>query len=358
MAAIGTMRAFVTDGKASGSIKNIPRPVPDQGEILVKVHSVALNPADWKLVEGTVLSSAPPGLIVGFDFAGTVEESNGTQWKKGQRVGGWVHGVTYPNIGSFAEFVAIQESLVFAIPDNTSFQQASTISLAFATAAQAVWQHLNFPEPDQPKLKQVDFLVYGASTSVGLYAVQLGKLSGARVIAVASTKNHDFLKKLGADVTVDYRDENWVDQVRENTGGELPYALDCIADGESAKNTARALMTKDGARLISLSFVDKSSVHAVNPHAKVEAMIALTVFGRALPEAFGAFDNAGGETLEDQRLWEKWLKLATKMLEKGDLQPNPVREVGTLDDTLAAFRLSKEGKLSAEKAVLNVVQEE
>ena len=117
---------------------------------------------------------------------------------------------------------------------------------------------------------------------------------------MASTKNHEFLKKLGADVTVNYRDEGWVDQVKDITGSELQYALDCIAYGESAKNTAKALMSKDGARLISLSFVDKSSVHAANSHVKVEAMIALTVFGRALPEAFGAFDNTGGETPEDQ----------------------------------------------------------
>ncbi|CEI61955.1 hypothetical protein FVEN_g3000 [Fusarium venenatum] len=350
------MRAFVTDGKGSSSIQNVPRPAPSSGEILIKVHHVALNPGDWKLVEGDVLDGpAAPGLVVGCDFAGIVEEPNGSKWQKGQRVGGWVHGATYKEIGAFAEFISIEPTLVFAIPDNVSFQQGATISLAFATATQAMFQRMRLPEPYWPNESHVDFLVYGASTSVGLYAVQLGRLSGLRVIAIASTKNHDLLKKLGAYTTFDYHDEDWVDRVRDITNGKLKYAFDTIADEFSSGKMANALGRSDGAHLVALSPVNKSSIGAINPYVKAESIIAFTVFGRALGEDYAMFDNAGPATPGDKHAWENYLQLVTHMLKTKDLQPNHVREVGTLDNVIEAFRLSKEGKLSAEKAVLRVV---
>ncbi|KAF5979507.1 hypothetical protein FBULB1_5713 [Fusarium bulbicola] len=349
------MQAFVTDGKASGTVQLIPRPSTQEGEILVKIHYAALDPGDWKLVQGDVLAGpAQLGLIAGCDFAGTVEYPNSSNWKKGQRVGGWVHGATFEGIGSFAEYMNIEASLVFAVPDNISLQQASTISLAFATATQAMYQHFSLPEPYQSEEGRVDFLVYGASTSVGLYAVQLGKFSGLRVIAVASSKNHDLLKRLGAEVTVDYHDEDWVERVKEATGGRLRYALDNIADGGSPEKVACCLAYSAGSHLIALSPLNKESLHAVNPYVKAESMLAFTVFGRALGEEYTMFDNTGPETPDEKSHWEKYLRLVTGMLERGDLEANPVVEVGTLEDVSEAFRLSREGKLSAEKAVLRV----
>ncbi|KAF4455776.1 hypothetical protein F53441_1975 [Fusarium austroafricanum] len=353
------MRAFVTDGKGSGSIESVPHPTLHDGEILVKIHYAALNPGDWKLVEGDVMEGlAPPGLIAGCDFAGTVEDSNGSHWKKGQRVGGWVHGATYEGIGSFAELMNIEASLVFEVPQNISLQQASTISLAFATATQAMYQHMPFPEPYQSKNDRPDFLVYGASTSVGLYAVQLGKLSGIRVIAVASSKNHGLLKRLGAEVTIDYHDEDWVDQVKDITKGKLKYAFDIIADGGSLEKVTSTLMKREGAQLIALSPLNKDLIRGINPYVKAESMIAFTVFGRALGDEYRVFDGTGHETPKEKRAWEMYLRLVTEMLGRGDLETNPVREIGTLDDVLVAFRLSKEGRLSAEKAVLKVADGE
>ncbi|KAI1016415.1 hypothetical protein LB503_010361 [Fusarium chuoi] len=311
------MQAFVTDGRGSGSVQLVPRPSPREGEILVKIHYAALNPGDWKLVEGDVLDGpAQPGLMDGCDFAGTVEDPNGSDWKKGQKVGGWVHGATFERIGSFAEYMNIEESL--------------------------------------SKDDGVDFLVYGASTSVGLYAVQLGKLSGLRVIAVASSKNHNLLKRLGAEVTVDYHDEDWAERVKEITGGKLRYALDNIADGGSPDQAARCLARSAGSRLIALSPLDKEFIRTVNPYVKAESMLAFTVFGRALGEEYTVFDNTGPETPDEKSAWEKYLRLVTVMLERGDLEANPVIEVGTLEDVGEAFRLSREGQLSAEKAVLRV----
>lgn len=350
-----TMEAFVTDGKGSGSIKSVPRPTPGPGEILVKIHHAALNPGDWKIVEGGVaVPPAPEGLVAGCDFAGTIADANGTNWTQGERVAGFVFGglPTTPGRGAFAEYITIESTLVFAVPDNITLQQASTIPLAFATATQAVLQHLGLPDPHHPSTTQRDFLVYAASTSVGLYAVQLGKLSGQRVIAVASRRNHNLLKHLGADVTIDYRDEDWIAQVREATGGKLQYAVDCIAEGGSPETVVKTLSQSEGDLYVGISPLNKDAIREANPHVSAKSMIAFTVFGSTL--GLNVFDNERDSAVKDRKNWEEYLRWLPELLGQGRLEPNRVREVGTLDDILEGFQLSKGGGLSAEKAVFEV----
>lgn len=355
------MEAFVTDGEGSGSVQMVPLLTPGPGEILVKVHYSALNPTDWKGVKGSATRPpAPPGRIVGCDFAGTVIDPNGSTWVKGQRVAGFVQGTSSngtesnPIRGAFSHFVPVESSLVYAIPDNISFQQAATLPLAFATAVQAMYRRLALPEPYQSKTGEY-FLVYGGATSVGKYAIQLGKLSGFRVIAAASRKNHDLLKSLGADTLVDYHEEDWVEQVKNVCHGKLKYALDCIAQGGTPERVARALSHSKGDHLVTiipLSKDTKSSISLSNPHVIAESTLVYTVFER--PLSYGGFDNCGKPTPEDKQVWEKYLRWLPKMLQEGDIKPNRIKEVGGLNDILTGFRLSEEGKVSAEKIIYRV----
>ncbi|KAH7133062.1 chaperonin 10-like protein [Dactylonectria estremocensis] len=356
---MATMRAFLTDGNGSGHVQNVTIPTLGAGEILVKTHYAALNPGDWKLVEGDVATGpAPKDLIVGCDFAGVVEDANNSHWSRGQRVAGFVHGTNeaFPKVGAFAEYITIEASLVYAIPDNVTFQQACTIPLAFATATQALYRRIVLPEPSLSRRKQnLDLLVYGASTSVGQYAIQLAKLSGLRVFAVAGSKNHDMLKDLGADLTFDYRDEGWAAQVEGVAGEDLRYALDCIAEGGSPEKITEILSHTDGHHLVALSPVDRDAISKIHPSLKAESTIAFSVFGK--PLGWGVFDNEDGPILlDDKKLWEDMLQWLPLVLEKGGLKPNQVKEVGTLDDVQEAFTLSKQGKVSAEKIVLKVIR--
>ena len=141
-----TMRALITKGDKTAAVQNVPIPEPGEGEILVKVHYVAQNPTDWKQV-----MSVKASRTVGCDFAGTVFEPNGSHWREGQRVAGFVQGTApKPPRGSFAEYCVVEASLVFAIPDAITYQQAAVIPLAFATAVQATFQRLGLPEPSSP----------------------------------------------------------------------------------------------------------------------------------------------------------------------------------------------------------------
>ncbi|KAK7752493.1 hypothetical protein SLS62_005461 [Diatrype stigma] len=354
-----TMKALVTIEEKTAAVQSVPVPTPGEGEILVKVHYAAQNPTDWKSMRGV-----PPGRILGCDFAGTIENANGSHWREGQRVAGWVHGASSnPTRGVFAEYAVTEASLVFPIPDSVSYQSAAVVPLAVATAVQALFQRLGLPEPSKPATSAIPVLIYGGSTSVGYYAIQLSKLAGLFVVATGSKKNSELLKTLGADATVDYNDADWPEQVRRLTHDKLEHALDCISEKGSQQGIAKALSPVKGGHIITLLPVKddlREEVRALNGKAKVEATIAYTVFRRALglqqPANYAAFDYQRGEndTPEDKAFWEKYLAQLPDLLATGKLVPNKVREFGGIDDILAGFKEHAEGNVRAEKLVYKI----
>lgn len=356
------MKAVVTRGDAILSVQQTARPTPGPGEILVKVHYAAQNPTDWKAARGSagVVPPAPAGLISGCDFAGTVEDRNGSSWAPGQRVAGFVQGTSgngtpaNPIRGAFAEYIPVEASVVFAVPDGVDLEGASTLGLAFATAVQALYQRLGLPEPSAEKTGEW-FLVYGGATSVGNYAIQLAKLSGLRVVTTASPKNHEFLKGLGADAVVDYHGD-WVAEVQRITGGKLQRAIDTVSENGSTVEIAKAMSHQEGDHILTLVPVHpqaKQEIKAANPHARDEWTIVYTVFERAIP--LKGFDNCGGETPEDKKTWEKFLGLLTGFLERGEVKPTKARVLGGLESVPEGFKLAEEGKVSNEKLVYKVL---
>jgi NADPH:quinone reductase-like Zn-dependent oxidoreductase len=347
---MSTMKAIVTSEGQTAAVGDVSIPSPGAGEILVKVHYVAQNPTDWKAT-----ASARPGLVVGCDFAGTVANPNGSKWREGQRVAGFVHGTTAsPPRGVFAEYTVAESSLVYAIPDSVSFQDAATIPLAFATAAQAVFQRLGLPEPSKPATSSFPVLVNGGSSSVGQYAIQLIKLAGLFVIATGSKRNHQLLKELGADAVVDYRDGDWIAQIRKLSDDGLEYAFDTISEVETTKAVAEALSpTKGGHVICILPRKTEELGPDANPKVKIQSTIVYSVFERAL--SYGAFDNCGQATPQDKAFWRKYLSLLPEYLESGKIKPNPAKEFGGISDILTGFKHQQEGKVSAEKLVYKIV---
>lgn len=342
------MKALVTTDPKTVSVQDVPIPTPEQGEILVKVTYAAQNPTDWKSA-----AAAKPGRICGCDFAGTVEDANGSRWEKGQRVAGWVHGGgTDPVRGAFAQYLVTEATVVYAIPDGISDASAATVPLAFSTAVQALFQRLELPTPSQPAEKPFAVLIYGGTSSVGVYAIQLAKLAGLRVVTTGSERNHDFLRGLGADETLDYNDINWPEQARHLTQDGLEYALDCISENGSPKAIAKAMSPLTNSRVMALLPVGdlRESEEFDNQRVKLESTLAYSVFGRPL---FGrdAFDNVGGETPQDKAFWEKYLALLPELLTSGKIKPNRVREMGGLEAIPTGFEEQREGKVSAEKLV-------
>lgn len=171
------MQAIKCTTPGNAELQTVPVPKPKDDYILVKTHAVALNPTDWKHID--FLSQK--GHTVGCDYAGTVESIGSSvqkSFKKGDRVAGFVHGVNSEEAddGAFAEYVVAKGDLQIKIPDNMSFEEASTLGVGICTVGQGLYQSLGLPLPDSPAKVPIWVLVYGGSTATGSLAIQFAKL--------------------------------------------------------------------------------------------------------------------------------------------------------------------------------------
>jgi len=193
-------------GLANLKFQDIEKPVPEDDQVLVRVHAASVNPYDWHFVEGTpkimramgVGLRKPKEMRLGVDYAGTVEAvgKNVTQFKPGDEVFGG-------RDGAFAEYVCPRASRAIALkPGAVTFEQAASLNIAGITALQAVRDRGKV----QPGQK---ILINGASGGVGTFAVQIAKSFGADVTGVCSTKNLDLVRSLGADHVIDYTKEDF-----------------------------------------------------------------------------------------------------------------------------------------------------
>ncbi|GAB3059315.1 zinc-binding dehydrogenase [Salinicoccus sesuvii] len=202
--------------KESGSIDNLKLEEVDDlqakaGELVVKVISTALNPVDYKLVESGHPEWQYPH-TPGVDLSGEVMAvGEGVEaFEVGDRVA--IH-TDLSKPGAFAEQAVVNASAAAKIPEGVSFDEAAAILTAGMTAYQAVIQKLSAAEKET-------ILIHGGSGGVGGFAVQLAKKLGHTVFTTASKDSHDRVKTLGADVAIDYRNENVTERIMEETHGE------------------------------------------------------------------------------------------------------------------------------------------
>jgi len=198
-------------------LEDVPRPEPAAGELLVRVHAAGVNPVDWKIRAGKFPVGGLPA-IPGLDVAGVVETVG--EGVEAFAVGDAVYSyLPLGKGGAYAEFAAIPADTTAKAPEKIDLVHAAAVPLAALTAWQALFDHA--------ELKQGQtVLIHGGSGGVGHFAVQLAKEAGATVIATASARNHEFLKKLGADRVIDYRTQRFeelvsdVDVVFDLIGGD------------------------------------------------------------------------------------------------------------------------------------------
>ena len=174
-------------------LTDIEKPVPTAGQVLVRIHSVSLNAADYRSMQ---MGIGPKSGIFGADIAGRVE-AVGPEAKK-FKVGDAVFGdLSVSDFGGLAEYAAAPENLLASKPDTVSFEQAAAIPMASITALQGL--------RDKGRIKSGHrVLLIGASGGVGLFAIQLAKYFGAYVTAVCSSPKAELAASLGADTVIDY----------------------------------------------------------------------------------------------------------------------------------------------------------
>jgi NADPH:quinone reductase-like Zn-dependent oxidoreductase len=218
--------------------EDAPRPRVERGEVLIRVHAAGVNPLDWEvragLLNGSVQHKLP--LIPGWDVSGVVDEVGPgvSRFKKGEEV----FAMSDPNRdGSYADYITVHEAAIARKPKSLFHVHAAATPVAALTAWRSLFDlgHLQSGQR---------ILIHGGSGGVGHFAVQLAKWKGAYIIATASTKNEELLRKLRADETIDYTSQNFEDVVHN-----VDVVLDTIG-GETQERSWRVL--KKGGALISL----------------------------------------------------------------------------------------------------------
>ncbi len=210
------MKAYVYKhyGQVDGNfvLTKLPKPVPADDQVLIKVRAVSINRVDWyRLIGRPKLVIISAGIFkprksiqtLGADVSGVVEDVGNkvTEFKTGDEVYGEIF------VGSFAEYATANTRHIAIKPKGLSFEQAAAVPLAALTALQAIHDHGKVKKGQQ-------VLINGASGGVGHFAVQMAKSYGAEVTAVCGTESIEMVRALGADHVVDYKKNKVAEEKR------------------------------------------------------------------------------------------------------------------------------------------------
>src|SRR5580692_2132535 len=228
------MKAYVY-GANGAEIADVAKPVPKGAQVLVRVRACGLNRADLGMTKGHAHGSAGgAGTVLGMEWAGEVAELGPDA--KGVKVGEKIMG---SGGAAFAEYTLADHGRLFRTPSNMNAEDAATLPVALTTMHNAVVTN-GLLQAGQ------SVLIQGASSGVGLMAMQIAKFKGAKVVIGSSTDatRRGRLKDFGADLAVNSKDPAWVDQVLKATGGE---GVDLIVDqvsGPVANQNLKATKVK------------------------------------------------------------------------------------------------------------------
>ncbi len=225
------MRAVVVDRWMEPSelaVREIPTPETGPGMLRVAVHAAGCNFFDILMVRGQYQMRPPFPFVPGAELAGVVEEvgPDVTDFAPGDRI------MASAGLGGFAERAVVPARASYRLPEGMSFDAGAAFPIVYPTSYAA----LAFRAPVRPG----DWLlVHAAAGGVGIAAVQIGKALGARVIGTAGgTDKLDIVRRAGAEVAIDYRADDWVERVKQATGG---HGADVIYDSVGGDVTDASL---------------------------------------------------------------------------------------------------------------------
>jgi NADPH:quinone reductase-like Zn-dependent oxidoreductase len=236
------VRAFVVDKykkKGALALVNVPEPKLQENDVLVRIHAAAVNLLDSKIRDGGFKLLLPyrPPFVLGHDVAGTVIRTGSKvrQFKVGDAI------YARPRdhrVGTFAEFIAIDEADVALKPNNLDMAEAASIPLVALTAWQALVEVANV-KPEQK------VFIQAGSGGVGTIAIQLAKHLGATVATTTSAKNADLVRSLGADIVIDYKTQDFE---------KVLSGYDLVLNSQDTKTLEKSLrVLKPGGQVISIS---------------------------------------------------------------------------------------------------------
>jgi NADPH:quinone reductase-like Zn-dependent oxidoreductase len=264
------MRAFVLTrygGPEAAEMREVDRPEPGPGEILVRVEAAGLNPVDYKTREGQlkVIRRYQLPVVLGSELAGLVEACGAgvTRFADGDRV---FARVSKERLGAFAEYACVDEALAAHVPSALQPEVAAGVPLAGLTALQGLRDELKLT-PGQK------VFIPGGAGGVGTFALQIARWLGAEVATTASRRGEALVRRLGASVVVDYTTKRFEDELRDYDG-----AMDLVGGDTLARCFQ---VVKRGATVVSIAGMPEPTTARVDLRrgAGLAALFWLVSFG-------------------------------------------------------------------------------
>jgi NADPH:quinone reductase-like Zn-dependent oxidoreductase len=297
---------------------DLPTPQPAKNEVQIEIAYTSVNPVDWKIREGSLQKIFPSEfpLILGWDAAGTINAigKGVTKFKVGDEVFTYCR-KSVTQWGTYAEYVCVDANHVALRPKKLSFAQAAAFPLVALTAWQALFDHAKLKEGQT-------VVIHAGAGGVGSIAIEFAKATDAKVYTTASSKNHKYVKSLGADVAIDYNNEDFVDKIHKLESQGVDVVLDCVG-GETLDKSFD--IVKPGGHLVSIvNKVDENKAKKKKIHPSFMLV------------------TPNGEQLEKIAKW----------VDEGKIKPIHIQEF-PINDYAEALKKSEEGHTQG-KNVLRV----
>lgn len=217
-------------GPQAFQLLDVPKPVPQAGQVLVRVHATSINPLDYQVRRGDYPDLVPLPAITGHDVSGVVEEVGPgvTGFAPGDEV--WYTPQIFEGPGSYAEYHVADERIVGSKPSSLSHLEAASLTLVGGTAWEALVVRAALRVGES-------VLIHGGAGGVGHVAIQLAKAMGAKVFTTVREANFEFARSLGADVVIDYAQEDYAQAILRETGGQ---GVDVVFDTIGGDTLARS----------------------------------------------------------------------------------------------------------------------
>ncbi|EST09746.1 Polyketide synthase, enoylreductase [Kalmanozyma brasiliensis GHG001] len=321
----------------------------DADEVLIKNVAVACNPKDWKLAAYGLFEG-----IEGNDVAGYVEAvgSDVKDLTKDDGVIALTRAAKADKYGAYQAYTVAPAWTTAKLADSISFEDGATVPLAATTAFVGLFDKLGLPEPSpagrpSADADKVNLLVWGASSSVGAYVVQLARIAGFNIVAVAGAAQ-DAVKSLGVEGSkiVDYRADRTtvIANINAAAGAPITHVYDAISTKDTVDTIVSLLSSapNKGGKLTTLlatAYDDETE----NQKLQREKGI---VYNRTI----------GSVVHHDKKEFgERWFKLVAKWLGEGKMKPNKVQILeGGLDGVPGGLKLLQENKVSGAKLVARI----
>jgi NADPH:quinone reductase-like Zn-dependent oxidoreductase len=275
---------------------DLPIPEPKKGQVLVKVHTAAINPIDWKLAEGILPGYR--GGVIGCDLSGVIERI-GPGTVTDLQVGDEVYGDAMDTKGAFGEYCVVKAIVLAKKPSTISMKEAAALPLCGLTTVQGLINHGQFRAGQK-------VLIFGGTGGVGSLAIQMAKAMGASEVC-ATGSQVELMKKLGADLVVNYKEQNLMETLK---GKDFDLVFDTIGSLEHWK-IAKASMKPKG---VFVTIMGDDTGHLMKDVATIlwRSMKSMILGGQKYRFCFVA---TSAPVVVDT------MKKLTELVEKGSVKP-------------------------------------